>query len=162
MAIVVGVCAVTKPLPFVVMAQTAEADPQEPGAEFTVARVVASEPPGVVISPVSMGNCPAVTVDSLPSADPVEVTIPAAGIPCEAKAPTAPPSISDQLLALLENSARWPEVGGEATLNPAKNSSTPLAQPCQFRLVLSYPSSPLAAETYPAATGSLTCVAPLK
>src|SRR5271166_385931 len=98
MAIVVGVCAVTKPLPLVVMAHTTEADPQEPGDEFTVASVVASDPPGVVTSPVNAGNCPAVTVDSLPIAVPVEVTIPAGGIPCDASPPGAFPMVETSQL----------------------------------------------------------------
>src|ERR1700733_2601376 len=48
-------CAVTRPLPFVVTWQTCVASPQPPGAELTVASVVAPVPPVLVTSPVRPG-----------------------------------------------------------------------------------------------------------
>ena len=83
--------------------------------EALVTQVAHAMVPDAVIGPPVRGEVVAILV-----------TVPDVG---------APPSTSDQLFALFENSARWPEVGGAATLKPAKNSSAPFAQPCQFRLV---------------------------
>lgn len=50
---------VTRPLPLVVTWQTWVASPQEPGALLTVAKVNATEPAGLVTSPVCAGSADA-------------------------------------------------------------------------------------------------------
>jgi hypothetical protein len=61
-AIDVAVTEVTNPFALTVIAGTALALPNDPVVEFTVARVVATAPATVVISPVNAGNLAAGTV----------------------------------------------------------------------------------------------------
>ena len=61
-AILVAVTDVTNPFPLTVIAGTALALPNDPVVEFTVARVVATAPATVVMSPVKAGNLAAGTV----------------------------------------------------------------------------------------------------
>ncbi len=83
--------------------------------EALVTQVAHAIAPDAVIGPPVRGDVVAILV-----------TVPTAG---------APPSVKLQAFEVLVNRATCPLVGGDATLNPAKNSSAPLAQPCQFRFV---------------------------